>query len=105
MSDGVDGHLSLYPISAFAPIWHFSLLKFKIYSDACSIKPFSTGLYTPWPNRAEAALSVFMATLHELCSQVGSLPELKQVTVIELLRKTAAAMNSMVTYGGTTLGN
>ena len=42
----------------------------------------------------------FKETEHDLCSQIGSAPELKQVTVRELLRKTAAVRNSMVTYGG-----
>ena len=67
-----------------------------------NIKPFfSTGPYTPWPNRVEAAARVCRETLHDLCSQIGSAPELKQVTVRELLRK-AAVGNSMVTYGGKT---
>ena len=65
-----------------------------------NIRPFSTGPYTPWPNRAEAAVRVFKETLHDLCSQISSAPELKQVIVRELLRKTAAVRNSMVTYGG-----
>ena len=48
--------------------------------------------------------SVFKAFLHDRCAQIGTLPELKQVTVRELLRKTAAVRkNSMVTYGGLTL--
>ena len=68
-----------------------------------SIRPFSTGPYTPWPNRAEAAVRVFKDTSHDLCSQIGSAPELKQVIVRELLRKTAAVRNSMVTYGGKAL--
>ncbi len=64
----------------------------------------SIGLYTPWPNRAEAAaLCLFKATLHDLCAQIGTLPELKQVTVRELLRNTAAVRNSMETYGETKL--
>ena len=65
------------------------------------IKPslFSIGPYTPWPNRAEAAVRVFKAILHDLCAQIGTLPELKQVTVREL-RKTAAVRNSTVTHGG-----
>ena len=67
------------------------------------IKPFSTSPYTPWPNRAEASVRVLNATLHDLCDQIGTLPELKQVTVIELLRKTAVARNSMVTYGENTV--
>jgi hypothetical protein len=59
------------------------------------------GPSTPWPNRAEAAVRVFKATLHDLCAQIGTSPELQQVTVRELLRKKAAAvMNSMVIYGG-----
>ena len=67
-----------------------------------NIRPFfSTGPYTPWPNRAEAAVRVlFKETLHDLCSQIGSAPELKQVTVRELFRKTAVVRHSMVTYGG-----
>ena len=48
------------------------------------IKPFSTGPYTPWPNRAEAAVRVFKATLHDLCAQIGTPLELKQVTAIYL---------------------
>ena len=67
-----------------------------------NIKHFSTGPYTPWPNRAEAAVRVFKETLHDLCSQIGSALELKQVTVRELLRKTASVRNSIVTYGGQT---
>ena len=68
-----------------------------------NIKPFSTGPYTPWSNRADAAVRVFKETLHDLCSQVGSSLELKHVTVRELLRKTAALRTSMVTYGGKTV--
>jgi hypothetical protein len=63
----------------------------------------STGPYTPWPNRAEAAVPVFKATLQYLCAQIGTLLELKQVTVRELLRNTAAVRNSMVIYGGKNL--
>ncbi|MFN9914505.1 MAG: hypothetical protein ACK53L_18090, partial [Pirellulaceae bacterium] len=83
-------------------IWLFNQLKSKIYSVVFGIKPFvfSTGPYTPWPNRAEGTIRVFKATLHDLCAQIGTLPELKQVTVIELLRKTATVRHSMVTYGG-----
>ena len=53
-------------------------------------------------NRAEAAVRVFKETLHDLCSQIGAAPELKQVTVRELLRKTASVRISMATYGGRT---
>ena len=63
----------------------------------------STGLYTPWPNRAEAAVRVFKATLNDICAQIGTIPELKQVTVRELLRTNAAVRNAMVTYGKTLL--
>ena len=49
---------------------------------------FSRGPYTPWLRRAEAAVRVFKATLHDLCAQIGTLPELKQVRVRELLRQT-----------------
>ena len=31
-----------------------------------------TGDYTPWPNRAEAAVRVFKATLHDLCARIGT---------------------------------
>ena len=58
----------------------FSPLKFEI-SSVVSTSIISTGPYTPWPNRAEAAVRVFRETLHYLCSQVGSSLELKQVTV------------------------
>ena len=82
-------------------IWRSNPVKFKISSVVSTLDLFfSTGPYTPWPNRAEAAVRVFKETLHDLCSQIGSAPELKQVTVRELLRKTAAGRNSMVTYGG-----
>ena len=65
-----------------------------------NIKQFTTGPYTPWPNRAEATVRVFKETLHDLCSQIGSALELKQVAVRELLMKAAAVRNSMVAYGG-----
>ena len=66
-----------------------------------NIRPFFyIGPYTPWPNRAEAAVRVFKENLHDLCSQIGSAPELEQVAVRELLRNTATMRNSMVTYGG-----
>ena len=50
-----------------------SQLKFKISSVALALNLllFSTGPYTPWPNRAEAAVRVFKATLHDLCAQIG----------------------------------
>ena len=51
------------------------------------IKPFSAGPYTPWPNRAEAAVRVVKATRSDLCAQLGSSPELKKITPRELLRK------------------
>ena len=64
--------------------------------DLCSsfvIEPFSTGPYTPWPNRAEAAVRVFKATLSDLCAQLGSSLELKRVVVRELLRTTSVVRN------------
>ena len=61
---------------------------------------FQQGLTLHGQNRAEAAVRVFKETLHDLCSQVGKAPELKQVTVRELLRKTAVVRISMVTFGG-----
>ena len=61
--------------------------------------PLSAGPYTPWPNRAEAAVRYFKATLFDLCAQIGSSPELKQVTVRELLRKSSAVRSSTVSTG------
>jgi len=84
-------------------IWPSNPAKFKISFVVSTLNPFfSTGPYTPWPNIAEASVRAFKETLHDLCLQIGSAPELKQVTVRELLRKTAAVRNSMVTYGGKT---
>ena len=85
--------------------WLFQSTKVQEFFRRLNIKPFSIGPYTPWPNRAEAAVRVFLETLHDLCSQVGLSLELKQVTVRELLRKTASVRNSMVTYGGQPLSN
>ena len=65
-------------------------MKFKISSVVSELN-ISTGPYTPWPNRAEAAVRVLKETLHELSSQKGSAPELKQVTVRELLRKSRSS--------------
>jgi hypothetical protein len=59
-----------------------------------------TGPYTQWPNRAEAVVRVFKATLHDICAHVGTSVGLKQVSVRELLSKVAVVRNSMVTYGG-----
>ena len=87
MSDGMDGYFfHCTPLSAFADMAFLS----SEAQDLCrrlNIQPLSTAPYTPWPNRAEAAVRVFKETLHDLCSQIGSAPELKQVTVRELLRK------------------
>ena len=41
------------------------------------INPLSTGPYTPGPNRAEAAVRVFKATLHDLCAQIGTFTRIK----------------------------
>ena len=102
MSDEMDGYsiVLLYP---FVQIWPSNTVKFKIFFAVSTSNISSTSPYTPWPNRAEAAVRVFKETLHDLCSHIGSAPELKQVTVRELLRKTAAVRNSMVTYGGKAL--
>ena len=48
---------------------------------------FSTGPYTPWPNQKEATVRVGKATLFDLCAQLGSSPELRQVTVRELVEE------------------
>ena len=48
---------------------------------------FSTGPYTPWPNQKEATIRVCKATLFDLCAQLGSSPELRQVTVRELVEE------------------
>ena len=80
----------------FVQIWPSKMSSVVSTLNLC----FPTGPYTPWPNIAEAAVRVFKETLHDLCSQIGSAPELKQVTVRELIRKSAAVRNSMVTYGG-----
>ncbi len=61
----------------------FQSTEVQYFFRRLNIKPFfSTGPYTPWPNRAEAAVRVFKETLHDLCSQVGSSRVLKQVPVI-----------------------
>jgi hypothetical protein len=78
-------------------IWLFSKTEVQDF-PTFSNQAFSIGLYTPWQNRAEAAVRVFKATLYDLCAQIGTLPELKQVTVRELMSKTAAVRNSMVTW-------
>ena len=63
-------------------------------------KPISIGPYTPWPHRAEVAIRVFKATFFDRCSELGTAPEVKGVTALELLRQTVTVINSMVTYGG-----
>ena len=67
----------------------FQSTEVRYFFRRFGIKPFSTGPYTPWPNRAEAVVKVFKATLHALCAQIGTWSELKQGTVRELLRKKA----------------
>ena len=92
---------STVPLYPFVRIWRSNPVKFKISSVVSTLDLFSPGPYTPWPNRAEATVRVFKETLHDLCSQIGSAPELKQVTVRELLRKATTVRNSIVTsYGG-----
>ena len=80
----------------------FSITELPAFFRRFDTKPFSTGPYTPWPNTAEAAVRVVNATLFDLRAQLGSAPELKQITVRELLRKPSAVRNSMVTDGGNT---
>ncbi|MFM7853876.1 MAG: hypothetical protein ACKO96_18615, partial [Flammeovirgaceae bacterium] len=59
--------------------------------------------YTPWPTRVAVAVRVFKATWRD---QIGTDPELKQVTVRALLRKnrTSAVRYCMVTEGGNNFG-
>ena len=84
------------------PIWHSSPLKFKISSVVSTLNlvpPVPTHMATQQKQQVRA----FKDTLHDLRSQIGSALELKQVTVRELLRTSAAVRNSMVTYGGKAL--
>ena len=67
-------------------IWFSNQLSCNILTRF-DIKLVSTGPYTPWPNRAEAAVRVFEAIFSDLCAQLGFSPELKHVTVRILLRK------------------
>ena len=91
---------STVPRRVFVLIRLVSPPKSKISSDVLAVNLPSTGPSPPRPNRAEAAVRVFKATLRDLCAQIGTLPKLKHVAVRELLIKTAAVRNSMVTYGG-----
>ena len=100
MYDGMDGYfVHCTPISVCAAM-AFQSSEVQDLFRRLNIKPFSTGPYIPWPNRAEAAVHVFKETLYDLCSQIGAALELKQVIARELLRKTAAVRTSMVPYGG-----
>ena len=64
------------------------------------IQLLSTGPYTPWPNRVEVAVRAVKANLHDMCSQLEFSPELQGITPKGLLRRTARAINALVTYGG-----
>ena len=85
--------------------WLFSQPKFMISSDVLVSNLFFKKLVHTHHGRIEQKQQFVFSRLllHDLCAQIGTVAELKQVTVRKLLRKTAAVRNSMVTYGGKTI--
>jgi len=65
-----------------------------------SVKPLPTGPATPWPNRAEAAVRLFKQFFQSLVHEVLKNPNLKHVTVRQLMRKAASARNTTFTWSG-----
>ena len=69
------------------------------------ITPICLGPYTPWPNRAEAAVRLLKAHLKIMLSSIkaGTAPAtLKKVTYRQLVKAAATVRNQTVTYGGVT---
>ena len=82
MSDGVDGYIPLHPKTRG---WLFIMESCK----TCSVV-LTSNLFPPVhiplgkKKKAEATVQVFKVTLYNLCDQVGTSPEFKQVTVRKL---------------------
>ena len=60
------------------------------------------GPYTPWPNRAEAAIRVFKKHLNQILADLEEDPIRKKTTVRQILREACWARNVSLTYGGKT---
>ena len=54
---------------AYVVVQSFERQKFFRYVD---IEPFSTGPYTPWPNRVEASVRALKANLQVCCDKIGT---------------------------------
>ena len=98
MFDWVDGYISLYPKDRVR--WYgFSIVRAAgILPKSMASSLYQTQPYAPWPNKSEATVRVFKDTLFDLCAQIGSSPELNQLTVREHLKQTSALRNSMVPF-------
>ena len=83
----------------FVQTWPSNPVKFKIFFVVSTSNIFHRSLRT-MAKQSRSSSACVQGQLHDLCSQIGSAPELKQVTVRELLRRIAAVRHSMVTYGG-----
>ncbi len=66
------------------------------------IKPLAVGRYTPWPNRAEAAVRSFKKQFGILLTSIQHDPDLGNSTPRELMRMSCYARNTSITYGGKT---
>jgi hypothetical protein len=66
------------------------------------IQPISIGLFTPWPNRAEASVRVFKKHVYQLFDDLEKDAVRKQATTQTVLREACWARNVSCTYGGKT---
>ena len=66
------------------------------------IKLIPVGRYTPWPNRAEAAVRLFKRHFSIMITSIQQDPELGSLTPREIMKMACFARNSNITYGGKT---
>jgi len=83
---------------------YFHEEEFKKWYQYHGIRPIELGPFTPWPNRAEAAVKLFKHYANILIDSIRRYetiePSLKQVTVNFILCHAAHARNFALTYGG-----
>ena len=80
----------------------FSGPTFQKFYAFHNIKYIPTGSYTPWPNRAEAAVRLFKRTFAVLAKDVSADPTIKFPTFRQLVQKVRWARNQAPTISGIT---
>ena len=127
--DGATSHLTTYPCKSTSPSEVISKLRewmdilqmnpkavcaekavhhphdMQAFYRMHNVKRLPTGPHTPWPNRAEMGVRLFMKFL---CARVDTASEildettLSQITPAQLMRKAATVGNTQVTLSGKT---